>query len=352
MNTVPNIIAAMSALDLSVTAATGAPDWVHLLPSGAGGRIDTNDRRGPYMLADQAALITRSLPEGEKLPIDENHATDKGAKTGAPAPAVGWIVALQSRADGIWGKVEWTKRGRELVQDRAYRAISPVITHDEEKTLHRLLRASLVNTPNLRGLVALHAEEPEMSFTQKLAKTLGLKDDATEEAILSAVGKIGGNVATQSQLDEIGTVLGVEAGGDTAALVTAAQSMAATADGDADTIKALQSSIKDMGATLKTLTEGGKRKAAESFIDDAMKEGRAGLNQTVRDKYIALHMENPERTEDLIGAMPVLGGALITTGAPKDGKTVALNAEQLQVAAMLGQSPEDYAKILKEDEGQ
>ncbi|MGY6517055.1 phage protease, partial [Vibrio parahaemolyticus] len=76
---------------------------------------------------------------------------------GLSAPARGWIVALQARRDGIWGKVEWTPEGRKLVP--GYRGISPVIRHDKQSgRIDAILRASLTNTPNLSGLVTLHSE--------------------------------------------------------------------------------------------------------------------------------------------------------------------------------------------------
>ncbi|MGG8896324.1 phage protease, partial [Escherichia coli] len=79
------------------------PEWINLLPAGA---ARTVDGRGPYTVASMAALIAASLQDGQKLPLDENHATDKGAVLGLPAPARGWIVALEAREDGLWGKVE------------------------------------------------------------------------------------------------------------------------------------------------------------------------------------------------------------------------------------------------------
>jgi phage I-like protein len=40
-------------------AGNGAPEWVHLVPAG---RFSGVDGRGPYTLADPAAVIAASLP--------------------------------------------------------------------------------------------------------------------------------------------------------------------------------------------------------------------------------------------------------------------------------------------------
>lgn len=66
-----------------------------------------------------------------------------------------------------------------------------------------------------------------------------------------------------------------------------------------------------------------------------------------RDTYIALHVENAERTEKLLNSLPKLDptNTAITPPAAKDG-TVALSAEQSQAAKLLGLSVEDYTKTL------
>jgi hypothetical protein len=36
-----------------------------------------------------------------------------------PARAAGWVVELQSRADGIWARVDWTKDGQALLSEKS-----------------------------------------------------------------------------------------------------------------------------------------------------------------------------------------------------------------------------------------
>lgn len=213
MTSHPAFTALMASQSLpSLAAGQAEPYWVHLLP--ATGRIETVDGRGPYRVSDPAALIAASFSAGAELPVDENHSTDLAAPVGNPSPARGWIKAMEARADGIWGRVEWNAAGSDLVTGKAYRAISPVILHDAGKTIHSILRASLVNRPNIRGLTALHQQQDiDMSFMQKVAAKLGLPEDATEEAILAAIGgkgeAKGGDAALQSALTEVGVALGV-----------------------------------------------------------------------------------------------------------------------------------------------
>ena len=143
-------IALCSAVPLSTSSV---PDWIHLLPTGD---IRAIDQRGPYRVGDVTKLIGLSMAGG-KLVLDENHSTDLAAPRGESAPARGWIIELQSRADGVWGRVEWTAEGKRIMASGEYRGVSPVIVHNKAGDVERLARASLTNTPNFAGLVTLHS---------------------------------------------------------------------------------------------------------------------------------------------------------------------------------------------------
>jgi phage I-like protein len=328
-------------------AAPAVPDWVHLLPGG-GGQISTADARGPYHVTDPAELIAASFAEADRLPIDENHATDLAAPLGQPSPARGWIVEMQARADGIWGRVEWTEAGRALVADRAYRAISPVVLHDTAKRIMRVLRASLVNRPNLRGLAALNQESDVKPLLERLAETLGLDAAATEDAVVNAVKETkdaaAPAVALQAQLAEIGQVFGVT--GDGTVVLEAARK-AAQKPTDAPQIVALQAELTTVTTRLNTLTDSVAREKATAFVDGAIQLGRVGV-KPLREHYIAMHMADAGRVEKEIGALPVLGrSGAITAAPPTPTGEVALNAEQLSAAKVLGLDPKSYAATLK-----
>jgi hypothetical protein len=103
----PSMTAAMAMMDLP--QADEVPEWVHLLPA-ARGEVRTFDGRGPYHIADAAAILAASFQSDARdasgLLIDENHALETAAATGGPSPSRGKIVAMEARADGIRGKVE------------------------------------------------------------------------------------------------------------------------------------------------------------------------------------------------------------------------------------------------------
>ncbi len=345
MNTPALRTATMAALALPPVMEQGAPDWVHLLPAREGA-IRTFDGRGPYRLADAEAVIAASLEDTRGIPIDENHATDLAAPKGGMSPARGWIIGLEAREDGIWGEVEWTAAGRALVEDRSYRGLSPVFRHDQHGEISRLLRASLTNVPNLRGLTALHSEQDlPMTDMEKIAEALGLTAAASADEALAAIASMKGEgeaPALQSAMTVLGTALGVEA--DVDQVVAAAIAAKAGADGTV----ALQAQVSSLTAERDGLKAEKARTASEAYVDAEMAKGRVGLNATTRDTFVTLHMEQSVQAQKIVEGLSIVGpGATkLERKGEVAGGSVALNAEQLGAAKVLGISPEDYAKTL------
>lgn len=328
------LIALCSAIALSADAGT-APEWIHLCPAG---EIRTRDGRGPYRIVDPAQVIAASLQAGQKLVLDDNHSTDLASPEGRAAPARGWIVELQARDTGVWGRVEWTEAGRQMVESREYRGISPVIGHHKDGRVAAILRASLVNQPNFLGLTALHQEE-SMDFRKWLIEALGLDSSADDAAIQAALkAKMGGDAkgevesALQSALAPLGTALGLTGDITAATLLAGVEQLKDTASKDGDArVTALQSEIVSLTTNLKALQDDGKRKDATAFVDKAIAAGRVGV-KAARDEYISMHMEDATRAAKLVNAMPIVGGGALLSPQPGGG-TEAAQEDPVQIAA-------------------
>lgn len=68
--------------------------------------------------------------------------------------AVGWfsLDSLEAREDGIYASLELTKRGKELIENKAYRYLSPAFVADfkgDIRVVKELHSIGLVNQPNL-----------------------------------------------------------------------------------------------------------------------------------------------------------------------------------------------------------
>ncbi|MFD2177754.1 phage protease [Veronia pacifica] len=180
-------------------ATDGAPQWAEFIPAGA----DITGRDGRAWVNDNPdAIVSAFAHNGADLPIDIEHATEIKGKAGEPAPAVGWIKALQAREGGsIWGLIEWTKEGEQLVSNRAYRYLSPVFTFDtQSKRILKLYSAGLTNQPNLH-LTALNRRnttdrEDTMPLPLAICSALGLPPEATDAQAVSAIERLVNDKAT------------------------------------------------------------------------------------------------------------------------------------------------------------
>ncbi|WP_057462606.1 phage protease [Pseudovibrio sp. POLY-S9] len=162
--------------------------WVHLIPSG---RIIGRDGR-TFALDDPDSVIREAARTGMELPIDYEHQTDNAPKNGKPAPAAGWIKELSSRDDGIWGRVEWTDKAQDMIANKEYRFLSPVLRHHKDTgRIIQLLRAGLTNRPNLH-LTALCKEEDsnQNELGEAITSTLGLPEDTDNQTIISKVKRL------------------------------------------------------------------------------------------------------------------------------------------------------------------
>ncbi len=241
------------------------PERIHLLPAG---EFKGVDGRGPYRVADMAALIAAS--QAGPLIIDIGHATDKDQPY---APAVGRIVGLEAEASGLWGRVVWNDRGRNALTQREYFGISPVITHAEDGTVTRLLRASLTNIPNLT-LTTLNSQEPTMTVPADLLAALGLAATADLPAAVAHAKALAARdkAATEAHTALCSALKLDPAKADGAALLTAVQSaQAAPAPQDA----ALRAEHEALKREVETLKAANVATQAEAAVDAAINARKA-----------------------------------------------------------------------------
>ena len=180
----------------ALAAQKGAPLWVELIPTGniQDGKAWIEGRDGrTWVNNNPQGIVDAFEANGADLPIDVEHATELKAPNGDPAPAVGWIKALEVRDGGsIWGLVEWNDEGRWLVQDKSYRYLSPVFTYNTKtKRILQLYSAGLTNQPNLH-LTALNQRIKPTGDDAMLAicTALGLSAEATEAQAVSAINQL------------------------------------------------------------------------------------------------------------------------------------------------------------------
>ena len=339
-------MAACIELPVFPSQGSGAPEWVELLP--AGPEVAGRDGRR-WRLDDAAALARMSLDGSADLPIDYEHATSRKAPQGEPAPAAGWITELEARGSpsqgALWGRVEWTDRGRAAVASREYRYLSPVFLHSKEspQRIVKLLSAGLTNSPNLR-LTALNQEGTEekddMTLPKAILTALGLAEDATEEQAVTAINTI--KTARETALNRA----------KEKAENPSLEKFVPRADHDAALSSALE---RATNAETALAAERSKAREAEieTEITAALEAGK--ITPATADYHRAQCKAEGglERFKEYVKAAPEVAGDSGLEGkqfvsSQGGGQATALNADlsssQTRIASMFGNTAEDLKK--------
>ncbi|WP_339429499.1 phage protease [Pseudomonas taetrolens] len=310
--------------DLSATVSDGkAPEWVELIPPGP--NVIGRDGR-QWLFDEQAGMLVQSsfLGRAIDLPIDWEHATQHRASKGESAPAAGWIKQLELRSGALWGLVDWTPRASEQVINREYRFLSPVFDFDPDTTrIARLVSAGLTNKPNFL-LTALNQETTEntpVKLSPALLALLGLPDTATEEQALAATTQLKATAqAANTEKPNLAQfvpradydALGVRA-------TNAEQALATQKKAEHD---------KQVDAAITSASQAGKITPSTVEYHRAMCQDEAGLN----------------RFKEFVTAAPIVAAPSDLDGKKPQVTATALNAEEQQVAKLLGMSEADFVK--------
>ena len=308
-------------------AAHGVPDWVRLVPMGTFRPTSPNDKRGPFTLDDPAAVIAATTPNLPLL-VDEDHVS---LTPGAPAPARGWIVALEARADGLYGKIEWTETGRAQMAEKAYRGFSPVFEAGKGGAVLKIVSLAGTNNPALPQLNRFTSQWENTMDLTALRRALGLPDTADEAAILARATE---NTAHAAGLSALATAAGLTGVTAADAVVTALRGRVASGG----EVTALATQVRTLEGELTTLRQGVARSKAEAFVDAQITAGKP-VN-ALRQHYIDRHIADPAAVETELNALVSInaGGVPQNPGAGGGG-AVQLTATEAEVVEHMGVDP-------------
>ncbi|MFH1029562.1 MAG: phage protease [Pseudomonadota bacterium] len=312
------------ALNFELAADGVAPEWIELLPAGE----IVIGRDGRTWINDQPEILLQMfIAEGKDLPVYWEHATQLKAPAGDPAPAAGWIKELQIREDGsVWGWAEWTPKGTESLASKEYRYLSPVFDYEiESRRIFRFKSCGLTNQPNL-FIEALNSvqqqEEPNMVLADLLA-ALGLPATATFQEALNQIARNKADHATalnqvqNPPLDKF------------------------VPRGDYDTAL---NRVSVAETELKKIKDTQLETAINTEIDQALKDGK--ITPATKEYHVAQCRAEGglERFKEFVKASPVIAGDSGLDDKELNKGGTALNAEELKVAGMFGNSAEDIKK--------
>lgn len=332
---------------LGVDTAGGA--WVQLCPAG---KFKARDGRGPFDAGHDAALqaiVNRSkeIAGSTELVIDYDHQSVFGARdgVGGTAKAAGWIKEFQVRADGIWGRVEWTAAAAEAIRSQEYRYLSPVLIQSKlTGNVLAIRMAALTNTPALDlaqvaasaafSFEELTGDEPSM---ERILAALGLAAGSGEDAVLSALNTL------LAGSTKIALAAGLKEGA-TADEVVAAFNAKATDKPDPSQYVPL-SAVTELQTEVRTLQQALSADKAGTAVDRAIAEGK--LTPALKEWGLELAKGDMKKFEAFTAGAPVLTDPQ-RRPAPerKAGDPPLLDSSQAEVARALGQDPAEYAKTL------
>lgn len=351
MNTAQRFSSHSTALPAPSPESPAAPEWIHLLPAGT---FSGRDGRGPYRVDDPQAVLaaTREYFGAADIPLDYNHQTELAPENGKPAPASGWIKALEARPDGIWARVEWTGAGARAVAAREYRYISPVFYHNRDGRVLLIQSAALTNLPNLdlKALSAARhsaansalpgAEENDMNFKEAMAQSLGLSLDSSEAEVIAAAS------AMRDAVGQAGKALHASEG--LPGLIRAAHeaaAKAACADNPDPARYVPMSMHESVSQELATLKAEQARARAEGLVRAAQSAGK--LTPAMTDWGMSYASGDPEGFKAWMETAPDLrpGGGKDsgTSAAPPPNTGPALSAEEKAICAAFGYDAQAWA---------
>ncbi|QGM46730.1 phage protease [Methylocystis heyeri] len=324
MNSPTQTLSLNAALDLPGLGAGVAlnfegdapPEWVQLVP--AGEKVVGNDSR-VFLNRDPQGVVDVFKARGLDLPIDINHAEFHRAPRGEEAPAAGWIKELELRAGAIWGRVEWTPSGAAALNAKSYRYISPALITDKAGAVLSIAGAGLVNRPNF-VMPALNSHGASM---KNLLAKLGLAETATENDAIAAVETL------QTSLNA------AKAGQVSLALYVP------RADYDVALNRA-----KAAETALETHRSNERAAKVASLVDGALKAGK--ITPATKDFYVRLcsNDEGVKQFEGFLAAAPSFFTSVVDLAQQQDANKVALNADQLAAAKVMGIDPKKFAEHL------
>lgn len=168
---------------LTETAENGVIENVHLAPIG---RFTGSDGEGnpveETMDAESLqAIADRLNGEGEEVLADVDHGASKRGPD-RNTKAAGWFSRfVVDPVKGLFARLKLTRHGKDLLENREYRYISPTFTLGEDGRPLELHTASLTNTPAFKGSI-----KPILNQAAEAATPKGI-DDMTKEELVDLI---------------------------------------------------------------------------------------------------------------------------------------------------------------------
>jgi len=313
--------------------------WLQVMPAGAFKPSDGRKMESPHWYIDAshaAKLIDEFKRRKNPTVIDYEHQTIHAKDNGQPAPAAGFMHALEWReGSGLWALAEYTKVAKEQIKNGQYRYFSPVFKHDRKGIVKTLELGALTNNPAIDGMAAVqaasrlfHPPKEEPAMTDNTAET------KESPADLSAI-------ASALQLDK---------SADKDSIIAACSALKAQANQAPDPAQyvsvAVMQNLQAQVAALSAQIQAGE---ANALINEALKAGK--LLPAQREWASAYANKDLAGFKDYLDSAPAVAALtkLQANHAPAPSAE-GLSDVELRIAKATGMTAKEFAAAKTDSE--
>jgi len=153
----------------SLGEGEGTSRWIQAFPYGEW----SHPQYGKIIMnAERAARMAAGINQGvrdQDLPINYDHGEQR-------KDAAGWIQRADTRPDGLWVLVDWTREAFQRIKDKGYKYFSPEYANEWKHPANGqtfkdvFFGGALTNMPHLKGILPLNLAE-HITVPEQVEKT-------------------------------------------------------------------------------------------------------------------------------------------------------------------------------------
>jgi hypothetical protein len=178
------------------------PEWLQLSPYGdfphGRGMQRVSESSAREMVARFNSFRSRAGRLFGGLPIYVGHPDAAGANELADRKAYGWIVELEARGDGFYGRAKWSEAGIGLLRNAHFKYLSPFWEAREASiengrrlfTPVALISVGLTNQPNIPVRPLANETSGTVSPEELLAATEVDSSEASSQSSIASIASI------------------------------------------------------------------------------------------------------------------------------------------------------------------
>lgn len=115
--------------------------------------------------ASLKAIADNLNAESKEVLVDIDHQSSKDGLDRS-TKAAGWLSKFWTSTKGLFAKLKLTPSGRQLVEGREYRKLSPVFQLDKDSKPTGLLSVAMTNTPAMQDIEPILNQKPNQETTE------------------------------------------------------------------------------------------------------------------------------------------------------------------------------------------